>query len=153
ARPESTDEVAARVRAAREAGRTVKPVGTGHSFTAAAATTGTRLELNRLSGIVAVDRVARTVRVRGGTPLSQLNADLAGHGLALPNLGDIDVQTVTGALATGTHGTGAGYGCLSTFVDGLEIVTGDGTVLRCSAEKDPQLFQAAKVGVGALGVV
>ena len=63
--------------------------------------------------------------MRAGTPLSLLNAELATHGLAMPNLGDIDVQTIAGALATGTHGTGAGYGCLSTFVDELELVTGD----------------------------
>src|SRR5262249_15454002 len=134
-------------------GRTVKPVGTGHSFTAAAATTGVRLELNRLTGLVAVDPVAKLVRARGGTPLAALNVELANHGLALPNLGDIDVQTITGALATGTHGTGREYGCLSTFVDALEIVTGRGELLRCSASERPELFQAALVGVGAVGVI
>src|SRR5262249_5874686 len=123
------------------------------SFTATAATTGVRLELDRLTGIVAVDPAAKLVRVRGGTPLAALNAELAGHGLAMPNLGDIDVQTLTGALATGTHGTGAGYGCLSTFVEAVEIVTGTGQVLRCSATENPALFEAARVGVGAVGVI
>jgi L-gulonolactone oxidase len=151
--PASTDEVADAVRTAAADGRTVKPIGTGHSFTAAAATTGVRLELDRLSGIIAVDTAAKRVRVRGGTPLAALNLDLAGHGLAMPNLGDIDVQTLTGALATGTHGTGAGYGCLSTFVEALEIVTGTGEVLRCSAGDNPALFEAARVGVGAVGVI
>ncbi len=151
--PRSTDEVAQAVRAAAARASTVKPVGTGHSFTAAAATTGVRLDLSGLSGLVSVDRPTGLVRVRGGTPLSALNAQLAAEGLALPNLGDIDVQTVTGALATGTHGTGAGYGCLSTFVEELELVTGDGTVVRCSARQRPELFQAARVGVGALGVI
>jgi L-gulonolactone oxidase len=152
-RPASTDEVAEAVRMAVAAGHTVKPVGTGHSFTATAATSGVRLELDRLAGLVAVDQAAKLVRVRGGTPLAALNAELARHGLALPNLGDIDVQTVTGALATGTHGTGAGYGCLSTFVEALEIVTGDGAVRRCSATEHPELFEAARVGVGAIGVI
>jgi L-gulonolactone oxidase len=151
--PASTDEVAEAVRTAAAEGRTVKPIGTGHSFTATAATTGVRLELERLTGIVAVDRAAKLVRVRGGTPLAALNAELAGHGLAMPNLGDIDVQTLTGALATGTHGTGAGYGCLSTFVEALEIVTGTGQILRCSATENPALFEAARVGVGAVGVI
>jgi L-gulonolactone oxidase len=151
--PASTDEVAEAVRSAAAGGRTVKPVGAGHSFTAAAVTKGVRLELDRLTGLVAVDPAAKLVTVRGGTRLSSLNAELAGHGLAMPNLGDIDVQTVTGALATGTHGTGKDYGCLSTFVDALEIVTGHGEVLRCSAAENPDLFQAARVGVGAIGVV
>jgi L-gulono-1,4-lactone dehydrogenase len=153
ARPASTDEVVDVVRRAAAEGRPVKPVGAGHSFTGAAATTGVRLELDRLTGIVAVDPAAKLVRVRGGASLNALNRELAGHGLALPNLGDIDVQTVTGALATGTHGTGAGYGCLSTFVDSLEIVTGEGTLHRCSTTENPDLFQAARVGVGAMGVI
>ena len=152
-RPRSTDEVAAAVRSALAAGSTVKPVGSGHSFTGTAVTTGTRLELGELSGLVNVDREARLVRVKSGTNLAALNATLAGHGLAMPNLGDIDVQTISGALATGTHGTGAGYGCLSTFVEALEVVTGTGEVVRCSATERPDLFQAARVGVGAVGVV
>ena len=79
ARPTSTDEVADVVRRAAAAGRTVKPVGTGHSFTAAAATTGVRLELDGLTGLVSVDPAQRLVTVRGGTPLSSLNATLAQH--------------------------------------------------------------------------
>jgi L-gulonolactone oxidase len=153
ARPASTDEVAAIIRAAAAAGRTVKPVGSGHSFTAAAATTGTRLDLSNLAGLVTLSRASKLVRVKAGTLLSALNAELARHGLAMPNLGDIDVQTVSGALATGTHGTGKGYGCLSTFVTELELVTGTGDVVRCSREQNPELFSAALVGVGAVGVV
>jgi L-gulonolactone oxidase len=153
AHPASSAEVADAITTAAANGRTVKPIGTGHSFTAVAATDGVRLELDRLTGIVSLDRTSKLVRVHGGTTLAALNRDLAGHGLAMPNLGDIDVQTLTGALATGTHGTGAGYGCLSTFVEALEIVTGTGEVLRCSATQNPDLFQAARVGVGAVGVI
>ena len=153
ARPTSTDAVAEVIRSAREAGQTVKPVGSGHSFTATAATTGVRVELGGLSGLVHVDRSRKLVRVRSGTQLSMLNAELAKHGLAMPNLGDIDVQTVSGALATGTHGTGVGYGCLSTFVEELELVLGTGEVARCSRTERPDLFQAALVGVGAVGIV
>ena len=153
ATPGSTAQVADAVRSAVARGQTIKPVGTGHSFTPAAATSGVRLELGALSGLVDVDHEARLVRVRAGTTLTSLNIELARHGLALPNLGDIDVQTVSGALATGTHGTGAGYGCLSTFVTALELVTGTGDVLRCSREDNPDVFMAALVGVGAIGVV
>jgi FAD-linked oxidoreductase len=71
----------------------------------------------------------------------------------MPNLGDIDSQTISGALATGTHGTGAAFGCLSTFVAGLELVTGTGEVIHCSAEERPDVFSAALVGVGAVGIL
>ena len=152
-RPASTADVAAAVVGAAAAGRTVKAVGSGHSFTPAAATSGVRLELDRLTGIVSADAGTGLVTVRAGTTLRQLNAALAGFGLAVPNLGDIDAQTISGALATGTHGTGAAYGCLSTFVEALELVTADGTVLRCSATENPDVFAAARVGVGAVGVV
>lgn len=153
ARPESADEVAEIVRTTRANGGTVKPVGSGHSFTATAATTGTRLDLSGLTGIVDADPVSKLVRVRAGTPLHVLNAELARRGLAMPNLGDIAAQTISGALATGTHGTGRAYGCLSTFVTELEVVTGTGDIVRCSPSVEPDLFAAARVGVGAVGVV
>jgi L-gulonolactone oxidase len=153
ARPTSTQEVVSVVRAVAAAGGTLKPIGAGHSFTAAAATTGTHLDLTGLSGLISADPGSKLIRVRAGTRLSQLNAELARHGLAMPNLGDIDVQTISGALATGTHGTGKAYGCLSTFVTELELVTGTGNVVRCSRESDPDLFAAALVGIGAVGIV
>lgn len=151
--PATTAEVADVVRAAARDGQTVKPVGSGHSFTAAAVTDGVRVVPNRMSGLVHVDASAKLVRVRAGTSLAVLNVELARHGLAMPNLGDIDMQTVSGALATGTHGTGAGYGCLSTFVTELELVTGTGEVVRCSRAAHPDIFLAALVGVGAVGIV
>jgi FAD-linked oxidoreductase len=151
--PATRDEVVATVAAAAADGLRVKAVGSGHSFTAAAATSGVRVELGRLAGLVSVDATARLATVQAGMTLRRLNAVLAAHGLALPNLGDIDTQTISGALATGTHGTGAGFGCLSTFVENMEIVTGTGEVLRCSASSSPDLFHAAAVNVGALGIV
>src|SRR5262245_37507273 len=151
--PVDAAAVAAALRSAAEAGQTVKPVGSGHSFTATALTAGARLDLSRLTGVVAVDAAQRLVRVRAGTTIRALNAALAAAGLAMPNLGDIDAQTISGALATGTHGTGAAYGCLSTFVEALELVTADATILRCSETEHPEVFAAARVGIGAVGVV
>src|SRR5262249_35063211 len=151
--PASRDEVVAAVLAAASDGLRVKAVGSGHSFTSAAATSGVRVELDSLSSPVSVDAATRQVTVPAGMRLSALNAVLAAHGLALPNLGDIDGQTVAGALATGTHGTGASLGCLSTNVSALEIVTGTGEVIRCSSSSAPDVFRAALVNVGALGVV
>jgi L-gulonolactone oxidase len=151
--PASRDEVVTAVRAAAEDQLPVKAVGSGHSFTSAAATSGVRVELGSISSLVSVDPAARLVTVQAGMPLWRLNAILAEHGLALPNLGDIDTQTISGALATGTHGTGAGFGCLATFVAAMEIVTGTGEVIRCSPSSSPDVFHAALVNIGALGVV
>jgi L-gulonolactone oxidase len=151
--PTNRDEVVAAVTAAAADGLRIKAVGSGHSFTAVAATSGVRVELGSLSSLVSVDPASRLVTVQAGMPLHRLNAVLAAHGLALPNLGDIDTQTISGALATGTHGTGTGFGCLATFVEGMEIVTGAGEVLRCSRSSEPDVLRAAAVNLGALGIV
>ncbi|MFG2053984.1 D-arabinono-1,4-lactone oxidase [Micromonospora sp. NPDC048930] len=152
-RPQTVEEVAAAVRAAADAGRTIRAAGSGHSFTGAAVTDGHRLDLADLATGVHVDTARRLVTVPAGMTLHALNELLATHGLALPNLGDIDAQTVAGALSTGTHGTGGKLGCLSTFVVGLTLVTGTGEVLRCSADEHRDVFAAARVGLGAVGVL
>jgi L-gulono-1,4-lactone dehydrogenase len=151
--PESELEVIEAVRRARDAGQTVKVVGAGHSFTDIACTDGRLLRLDRLARVVALDPEARTVTVEGGIPLWKLNDELATRGLALANLGDIDRQTISGAIATATHGGGRRFGGLATFVTGLELVSADGDILRCSAEEEPEVFACARVGLGALGVV
>src|SRR5256714_3485267 len=122
-RPGSVDEVAEVVKRTRAEGRTVKPAGSGHSFTAAAQTDGVRLDLGRLAGVTAVD--GNLVTVGAGTSIKELNRLLAARGLALPNLGDIDSQTIAGAISSGTHGTGGRPGCPPAFVEGL--TPGDGT--------------------------
>lgn len=153
AHPAGTEELVAVVKEAAAAGRRVKVVGSGHSFTDAACTDGTLVELDRHQRLLGVDREAMQVTVQAGMTLSTLNATLAFHGLALPNLGDIEYQTVSGALATGTHGTGATLGCLATTVVGMELVDGDGSVLHLSPEDDPDAFAAAQVSIGALGAI
>ncbi len=153
ARPQTTDELAAALRTATAEGLRVKAVGSGHSFTPAALTDGVRVELDGLAAAVRVDRTTRRATVQAGMKLRALNALLAQHGLALPNLGDIDAQTISGALATGTHGTGAGFGCLSTFIVGLTLVTASGEIIRCAADEHADVFNAARVSIGALGVV
>ncbi|MDG4833836.1 D-arabinono-1,4-lactone oxidase [Solwaraspora sp. WMMD1047] len=152
-RPRDHAEVVTTVRAAAAEGRRIRPVGSGHSFTDIARTTDLRMELDALTGPPRVDAERRLVTVPAGITLWQLNDLLAEHRLALPNLGDIDSQTIAGAISTGTHGTGAGYGCLSTFVEELLLVTGTGELLRCSASQHPDVFAAARVGLGALGVI
>lgn len=152
-RPASVLEVAEALRRARDAGEAVKVVGGGHSFTDAACTDGRMLSLEHLDRVIEVDQAAGTVTVEAGMSIRALNQELVTHGLALQNLGDIDRQSVAGAIATGTHGTGAAFGALPTFVEGLELVTADGEVLSCSANEEPEVLHCARVGLGALGVV
>ncbi|MQA24817.1 MAG: FAD-binding protein [Micromonosporaceae bacterium] len=153
ARPGALEELVAVVRETRSEGLPLKPVGSGHSFTSIAATDGVRLVLDAYASRVEVDQERRRARVQGGMTLRALNALLAEHGLAMSNLGDVDAQTISGAISTGTHGTGTRYGGLATFVEELELVTGTGEVVRCSETVEPDIFAAARVGLGALGVI
>ncbi|WP_130798050.1 D-arabinono-1,4-lactone oxidase [Streptomyces otsuchiensis] len=153
ARPRDVDELVSVVRGAADEGLTVKAVGAGHSFTSIAATDGVLVRMDGLDAPVRVDAARGLVTVEAGMRLSRLNQVLDAHGLALTNLGDIDVQTVSGAISTGTHGTGRSSGSLAEQVHALELVTADGRLLRCSAEERPELFAAARIGLGALGLI
>jgi FAD-linked oxidoreductase len=151
--PRTVDAIADAVRDAAKAGLTVRALGAGHSFTPAAATAGAAIDLSNWTGIVVADAETGLVTVRSGTTLRQLNADLDMLGLAMPNLGDIDAQTISGAISTGTHGTGAGLGGIATQVEALELVMADGSLVKVSAGQDPDLFAAARISMGALGVI
>src|ERR1700761_657687 len=151
--PRSTEEIGHAITAAAKDGLTVRALGSGHSFTPAAATSGVALDLSTWAGIVGTDLDSGLVTVRAGTTIRELNATLDTLGLAMANLGDIDAQTISGAISTGTHGTGSGLGGIATQVVGLELVLADGSVVSCSAEENPDLFSAARVSVGALGVL
>ena len=148
-RAQSVDDVVETVAFARDRGMPVKTVGAGHSFTAIAATDGVQLDVSALDGVLAVD--GPLVTLGAGTNLYQLPALLGEHDLALENMGDIDKQTVAGAISTGTHGTGARFGGIATQVEALTLVTADGSVKHIGAG-DP-LLPAARVGLGALGVI
>ena len=151
-RPRDVDEISRVLRAAADAGRRVKAVGSGHSFTGVAVTDGVQLRLDRLGRRLDVHGDG-LVTVGAGWPLHALGPALAAQGLAMSNLGDIDVQTISGAIGTGTHGTGGRFGGISDQVRGLELVLADGSVVQGSADDDPDLFQSARVGLGAFGVV
>jgi L-gulono-1,4-lactone dehydrogenase len=166
ARPRSAEEVAGEVRRAGADGLTVRMVGTGHSFTPAAVTDGVLLHPGALTRIRSVDAAAGLATVEAGCPLRVLNAELLARGLSLANMGDIQVQTVAGAIQTGTHGTGRDVGGMAAQVAGLELVLADGTIVTCgvgpgrTTPPDPtgispraDLFDAARVGLGALGIV
>ncbi|HEX5569605.1 MAG TPA: D-arabinono-1,4-lactone oxidase [Streptomyces sp.] len=151
--PSTTGALAEVVRRAAEDGLTVKAVGTGHSFTPVAVTEGVLIRPDRLTGVRRIDRGAGTVTVAAGTPLWRLNEQLAAGGLSLTNMGDIMEQTVSGAVSTGTHGTGRASGSLAAQVRALELVLADGSVLRCSTTENADVFAAARIGLGALGVI
>ncbi|MEV4442634.1 D-arabinono-1,4-lactone oxidase [Streptomyces sp. NPDC049577] len=151
--PASAGEVAQAIGRAATDGLRVKAVGSGHSFTAAAATDGLLIRPDRLTGVREIDREAGTVTVGAGTTLRTLNETLSAHGLSLTNMGDIMEQTVSGAVSTGTHGTGRDSAAIAAQIAGLELVTADGSVLRCSAGEHPEVFAAARLGLGALGVI
>jgi L-gulonolactone oxidase len=151
--PHDASEVVDAVVAARHQKLKVKMPGTGHSFTDIALTDGLLLRPGSLRGIVAVDRDSMTVTALAGTPLRELNSALERLDLSLHNMGDIDEQTLAGAISTGTHGTGGTVASLSAQVAGVELVTGEGTLLRANAEENADVLDVARLGLGALGIL
>lgn len=152
-RPTSLEELREAVRGAAARGRTVRAVGSGHSFPPLCATDEAMLSLEGLSGVVRLAPGAREADVWAGTRLAELGAALHLHGVAMENLGDIDRQSLAGALSTGTHGTGAGLGVLASQVLALTLVDAGGELVECSPTHEPSLFHAAQVSLGALGVL
>ena len=159
--PTTVAEVSDVVTAAAERGDRVKCVGAGHSFTPAAATDGVLVSLDDLTGIESIvptrDAAGRVdgadVTVWAGTRLHRLGPLLWELGLAQQNLGDFAEQSLAGAVSTGTHGTGCGAPGLPATVVGLQLVAADGSVLSCSPTSHPEVFEAARLGIGALGVI
>jgi L-gulonolactone oxidase len=152
-RPGSLEELSAAVALASERDLRVRAVGSGHSFSDIACSDGLMLSLERMTGLLDVDRATGLVRVQAGITIRELSRRLVPHGLALENLGDIDVQSVAGAISTATHGTGARLGNLSSQVQELKLVLADGSTVECSPQQDPEAFRAARVGLGACGVI
>ncbi len=153
-RPRATEDVVAAVRRATGEGLRVRAVGAGHSFTGAAVADGVRLELDALAGVERVEPGpdGRThVTVGAGIRLADLCVALAGLGLALENMGDIDRQSISGAISTGTHGTGARLRGLAAQVVGVRLVTADGSVRELGPRDE--LFELARLGLGAAGVL
>ncbi|THG28774.1 D-arabinono-1,4-lactone oxidase [Naasia lichenicola] len=153
ARPITVDAVQEIVRDAAARGQRVKAVGAGHSFTDIAVAPGIQLQLDGLDGLLGVDRATGEATFAGGTRLFQIPALLAPHGLAMQNLGDIDRQSISGAISTGTHGSGTRFGGISTQVSAVLLVIGDGSLLRVSQQENPELLPAVALGLGALGII
>ena len=152
-RPASVGAVQRAVLAAEASGLRIKPVGSGHSFTGIAVAPGVQLDLADLSGVIDADVATGRVTLGAGTPLHELPRLLAPYGLALPNMGDIDKQTIAGATSTGTHGTGLGFGGLATQIVAAKLVTGTGELLTVTETERAELLPAVRLGLGALGVL
>lgn len=131
----------------------VRPVGAGHSFMPLVPTDDTIVSLSRLSGLVSHDANTTQATLWAGSRLGDVGQPLEDVGQALVNMPDIDEQTLAGCFATATHGTGAEIGCMSTFLRGIQLVDAHGDVVECDAQNNPDLFQAAGVSLGALGVI
>ena len=131
----------------------VRAVGAGHSFTPLVPTDGTILSLARLSGMVSHDPVTLQATLWAGSRLGDIGAPLEQAGQALVNMPDIDEQTIAGCLATATHGTGADIGCMSTFIEGLQLMDARGQLVDCDRSRNSGLFEAARVSLGALGII
>jgi L-gulonolactone oxidase len=152
-RPGSREELASIVRAAAARRQTVRAIGAGHSFTEIALTDGVAVDLGRLGRVLAVDRQTGLVKVEAGVVLAHLNRRLDALGLAFENLGDIDRQTLAGSISTGTHGTGARRRSVSAQVEAVDLVLADGSSLEISGGSDPAGLAAARIGLGALGLI
>ena len=135
------------------AGQRVKCVGAGHSFTAIACTDGVMVDLSRYNRVLSHDGEAGTITVEAGMQLGTLSDELDRRGLALENMGDIAYQSIAGATATATHGTGWHFGNISSRIVGMRLIAGDGSIVECSATDNPDVLAAARVGLGALGIV
>ncbi len=151
--PDSVTDVCAIVKEATVQQKTIRVVGAGHSFTKLVQTDDWLVSLDRLTGIVQLDEQNKTVTVNAGTRLSQLGEELGRRGYSQENLGDINIQSVAGAISTGTHGTGLSFGNLSTQVTELVIVNAEGEVMTLSEKKNADDFKASLVSLGSFGII
>jgi FAD-linked oxidoreductase len=152
-RPTSEAELIEIVAGAAQKGERVRAVGTGHSFTDCACTDGVMIDMTGLQRVIDVDSATGLATVEGGAQLHPLLARLAERGFGLENQGDIDKQSITGAAATATHGTGARFKNLSAQMVSARLVTAGGEVLEVSESSDSDAYLAARVSIGALGII
>jgi D-arabinono-1,4-lactone oxidase len=151
--PRSLEEVQKIVLLARRCRKRIVVVGCGHSPSDLTCTSSWMVNLDHYSKVLKVDKAKKTLLVEGGIRLQQLNAEANRHGLTMPNLGSIDEQSIVGAIATATHGSSLKHGLLSDSVRSLRIVLANGSAVRCSKDQNQELFRAALISLGALGII
>jgi len=151
--PSTEEEIAELVRASVVSGEHLKVIGSGHSFTDIGCTDGCLIKLDNYKRVLEVDRDAGTITAQAGITILQLSDALAPFGLAMENMGDVGYQTISGAISTATHGTGERFRNISSQIEALSLITANGEVLHCSPDHEHEAFRAARVGLGALGVI
>jgi FAD-linked oxidoreductase len=154
--PTTEAEIIEIINTARDNYEKVRVVGAGHSWNDIMLTNDHLISLDKYNKVLHVDRETRQVTVQAGIRLWQLADALEEYGLAFQNLGTIKKQSIAGAISTGTHGTGVSLGNLSTFVVRMRIITsrkGPNQIVEIDANTNPELFQAARVALGAFGVI
>ncbi|QIW96483.1 hypothetical protein AMS68_002001 [Peltaster fructicola] len=152
-RPQSLEEVQKIVNVARRCRRRIVVVGSGHSPSDLTCTSSWMVNLDDYDRVLKVDAAKKTLLVEAGIRMRDMNAEANKHGLTMPNLGSIDEQSIAGAISTGTHGSSLKHGLLSQSVRSLRIVLSNGQAVRCSAEQNEELFKAALLSLGALGII
>jgi FAD-linked oxidoreductase len=151
--PQNIEELAELISSYGKTGRHMRVVGAGHSFTPLVQTDDVLISLDRVQGIEQVDEEQGIVTVLAGTRLKQLGQALFIRKLAQENLGDIDEQSIAGAISTGTHGTGIDFGSLATQIVSFTLVTATGELLECSEDQNADIFKAGQVSLGMLGII
>lgn len=151
--PKSIEDLARFVRRANRQRTQIRVIGSGHSFTPVAKCEDSMISLDGMQGLIKVDREKKQATFWGGTKLSFIGAILKKHQLALPNMGDIDKQSIAGAIQTGTHGTGLTLSCLSAFVVELTLMNAHGELIVCNRTQNHELFTFARLSLGTLGIV
>jgi len=151
--PRSQEEIQNLVLRAANNGNKIRLIGTGHSFSPLCQTNQIMMSLDNYQGLISTDKKLCQATVRAGTKLNVLGDLLFAEGMAMENLGDIDVQSIAGTISTGTHGTGKSFGTISTQVLAITFINGKGEIISCSRSKKSELFSAAQVSLGVLGVI
>ncbi|MHC4456987.1 MAG: D-arabinono-1,4-lactone oxidase [Planctomycetota bacterium] len=151
--PEDEEQIAKLIQLASEKQKRIKAVGEALSWSDIIDVPETAIRFDKMSKVLQVDRDNRQIRVQAGARLNYVNEVLAREGLAFDNFGSIVLQTAAGYIATGTHGTGAKTPILSTSIDKIRVIDGRGELVQLDDEHEPELFSAARVNLGCLGIV
>ncbi len=151
--PQSEEELINTLQNCSKEQKKIRPMGSRYSYTPLICSDEAALSLDKFRGVEEINYDEMTVTVRGGTKIADLERELFAKNLSLYNLGDINQQTIAGLIATGSHGTGLSFGIASTQIAWMQIITANGEVLECSENQNSEIFKAAQVSLGCLGVI
>lgn len=151
--PNSIESIQRIVLSAAKQQKKIRVIGSGHSFNPLWVTRDILISLDHFQGVIGINQGRREVTFRAGTKLYKLTKILNQFGLALENMGDINRQSIAGAISTGTHGTGSSFQTMSAQVVGLKFINGKGEVISCSPDIHPEWFKCSQISLGAFGII